>query len=163
MAQLRPLFVYFRTKQKYVSKLQQGLNSDFRSRRRARWRTRPPLPRFVSDWRFVVIFWEMGQSRPLFVLFLSFSRHNFKIQLQKSVDGVLGMWTWGQMMVGMDKTTELWRSVMLGSISIYFSLIKFFLGTILCSESPSASSSQSCDSVPAFRSSLPTFVQLFKH
>ena len=31
------------------------------------------------------------------------------IQIEKRVDGVLGIWTRGRMMVGTDDTTELWR------------------------------------------------------
>ena len=49
----------------------------------------------------------MGQSRPLFVYFCSFL--TISIQIEKSVDGVLGIRTWGRRMVGADETTELWR------------------------------------------------------
>ena len=51
----------------------------------------------------------MGQSRPLFVYFCYFLDTISIIQIEKSVDGVLGIQTWGRRMVGADKTTELWR------------------------------------------------------
>ena len=79
------------------------------------------------DWQFrslaVFIFWsssiqvnigrvsffkKMGQSRPLCVYFCSFLV-TISIQIEKSVDGVLGIRTCGCMMVGADETTELWR------------------------------------------------------
>ena len=50
----------------------------------------------------------MGQSRPLFVYFCSFLV-TISIQIEKSVDGVLGIQTRGRRMVGTDETTELWR------------------------------------------------------
>ena len=49
----------------------------------------------------------MGQSRPLFY-FRSFLV-TISIQIEKSIDGVLGIRTRGRRMVGTDKTTELWR------------------------------------------------------
>ena len=58
------------------------------------------MPRYLS-------FKNMGQSRPLFRLFSSFSHH--KLQIEKSVDGVFGIQTRGCRMVGADETTELWR------------------------------------------------------
>ena len=57
---------------------------------------------------------KMGQTRPLFGLFSFFSQHkdkystNFTINY-KSIDGVLGSRTRGDMMEGADKSTELWR------------------------------------------------------
>ena len=53
----------------------------------------------------------MGQSRPLFVYFRSFliPITISIIQIEKSVDGVLGIQTQGRRMVGKDETTELWR------------------------------------------------------
>ena len=51
----------------------------------------------------------MGQSRPLFVYFRYFLITISIIQIEKSVDGVLGIQTLGRRMVGADKTTELWR------------------------------------------------------
>ena len=51
---------------------------------------------------------KMGQSRPIFVYFRSFLV-TISIQTEKSIDGVLGIRTWGSMMVGTDETTELWR------------------------------------------------------
>ena len=47
----------------------------------------------------------MGQSRPLFVYFRSFLI-TISIQIEKSVDGVIGIQTWGRRMVGADETTE---------------------------------------------------------
>ena len=52
---------------------------------------------------------KMGQSRPLFVYFCHFLDTISIIQIEKSVDGVLGTRTRGRRMVGADKTTELWR------------------------------------------------------
>ena len=51
----------------------------------------------------------MGQSRPLFVYFRYFLDTISIIQIEKSVDGVLGIQTRGRRMVGADETTELWR------------------------------------------------------
>ena len=52
------------------------------------------------------LFLNMGQSRPLFCLFPSFSHHK-SITNWKSIDGVLGIWTWGRRMEGADETSEL--------------------------------------------------------
>ena len=52
----------------------------------------------------------MGQSRPLFVYFRSFLV-TISTQIEKSIDGVLGIRTRGCRMVGADKTTELWRHI----------------------------------------------------
>ena len=51
----------------------------------------------------------MGQSRPLFVYFCYFLITISITQIEKSVDGVLGIRTWGRRMVGADETKELWR------------------------------------------------------
>ena len=51
----------------------------------------------------------MGQSRPFFVYFRHFLHTISIIQIEKSVDGVVGIRTQGRKMVGADKTTELWR------------------------------------------------------
>ena len=51
----------------------------------------------------------MGQSRPLFVYFRYFLITISIIQIEKSIDGVLGIQTWGRRIVGADKTTELRR------------------------------------------------------
>ena len=40
------------------------------------------------------------------------------IQIEKSVDGVLGIQTWGCKMVGADKTTELWRWILINSTNL---------------------------------------------
>ena len=50
----------------------------------------------------------MGQSRPLFVYFRS-PPVSISIQIEKSIDGVLGIRTQGCRMVGADETMELWR------------------------------------------------------
>ena len=50
----------------------------------------------------------MGQFRPLFVYFHSFLI-KISIQIEKSVDGVLWIWTRGGRMVGADETMELWQ------------------------------------------------------
>ena len=50
----------------------------------------------------------MGQSRPLFVYFCSFLI-TISIQIEKSIDGVLGIQTRGGRIVGTDETMELWR------------------------------------------------------
>ena len=50
----------------------------------------------------------MGQSGLIFVYFRSFLI-TISIQIEKSIDGVLGIRTWGHRMVGADETTELWR------------------------------------------------------
>ena len=49
----------------------------------------------------------MGQSRPLFVYFRYFLITISIIQIEKSVDGVLGIRTRGRRMVGAEETTEL--------------------------------------------------------
>ena len=51
----------------------------------------------------------MAQYRPLFVYFCYFLDTISKIQIEKSIDGVLGIWTRGRRMVGADETIELWR------------------------------------------------------
>ena len=51
----------------------------------------------------------MGQSRALFVYFRPFLITISIVQIEKSIDGVLGTWTHSRMMVGADDTTELWR------------------------------------------------------
>ena len=56
-----------------------------------------------------LFFKKMRQSRPLFVYFRSFLITISIIQIEKSIDGVLGIQTWGRRMVGADETTELWR------------------------------------------------------
>ena len=60
------------------------------------------------------LFLKMGQTPPLFGLFLLYSQckdkysTNFTIN-DKSIDGVLGSQTLGGMMEGADESTELWR------------------------------------------------------
>ena len=55
------------------------------------------------------LFIKMGQSRPLFVYFRPFHITISIIQIEKSLDGVIGIQTWCHKMVGADKTIELWR------------------------------------------------------
>ena len=50
-----------------------------------------------------------GIGFSLFVYFHSFLITISIIQIEKSIDGVLGIETWGCRMVGADETTELWR------------------------------------------------------
>ena len=57
----------------------------------------------------------MGHSRPLFVYFRSFLITT-SIQIEKSIDGVLGIQTQGRRMVGADETTELWRPEIFGQL-----------------------------------------------
>ena len=52
---------------------------------------------------------NMGQSRPLFAYFHYFLDTISIIQIEKSVDGVLGIQTRGHRMVGTHKTMELWQ------------------------------------------------------
>ena len=51
----------------------------------------------------------MGQSRPLFVYFRYFLDTISIIQIEKSVDGVLGIQTRGRRMAVADETMELWQ------------------------------------------------------
>ena len=83
------------------------LNSDRRSRRRAHLLLDHcgTSSKFSQDQAF---FKKMGQSRPLCVYFCSFLV-TISIQIEISVDGVLGIRTRGRRMVGADETTELWR------------------------------------------------------
>ena len=50
----------------------------------------------------------MDQSRPLFVYFRSFLV-TISTQIEKSIDGMLGIRTRGRRMEGADESTELWR------------------------------------------------------
>ena len=56
-------------------------------------------------------------------IFILFSLQ-FQYKLKKSIDGVLGIRTWGRRMVGADKTTELWRPQ-----KIYF---YYYYSIIIC-------------------------------
>ena len=53
-----------------------------------------------------------------FFYFRSFLITNSIIQIEKSVDGVVGIRTWGCRMVGADKTMELWRPPFLCDFSM---------------------------------------------
>ena len=55
-------------------------------------------------WETLLKNWPILAS---FCLFSFFSHYNFNTNW-KSIDGVLGIRTWGRRMVGADKTTELW-------------------------------------------------------
>ena len=59
----------------------------------------------------------MGKFRPLFVYFRHFLDTISIIQIEKSVDEVLGIQTRGRRMVGADETTELWRPPILAAQS----------------------------------------------
>ena len=50
----------------------------------------------------------MGQSMNLFVYF-RYSHITIQLQIEKSVDVVLGIQTWGRKMIGANGSTELWR------------------------------------------------------
>ena len=56
----------------------------------------------------VHFFKKMGQSQPLFVYFRPFLFKFLIIQIEKSVNGVLGIRSRRRMMVGADETKELW-------------------------------------------------------
>ena len=66
------------------------------------------------------LFLKMGQSRPLFVYFRSFL--TISIQIEKSVDGVLGIRTRGCRMVGADETMELWRPPIFSNLNSFSQL-----------------------------------------
>ena len=63
-------------------------------------------------------FKKMGQCWPPLVYFRYFLDTISIIQIEKSVDGVLGIRTQGHRMVGTDKTTELWQPL------CYYMLLK---------------------------------------
>ena len=56
----------------------------------------------------LTIFLKWANPSLFFVYFRSFPT-TISIQIEKSIDGVLGIRTRGRRMVGADKTTELWR------------------------------------------------------
>ena len=71
----------------------------------------------ILFWFFILFFLKMGQSRPFFVYFRYFL---ITISIiEKSIDGVLGIWTRGRRMVGADETTELWRGFSFLSNNFY--------------------------------------------
>ena len=57
----------------------------------------------------IKLFFKWVKPGPLFVYFHSFHMTNSNTINEKSIDGVLGTRTQGGMMVGADKSTELWR------------------------------------------------------
>ena len=68
----------------------------------------------------------MGQSRPFFVYFHYFLITISIIQMEKSLDGVLGIRTQGRRMLGADETTELWRPPSLRCCWLGTTLVKSF-------------------------------------
>ena len=86
------LFIFCSLEIIYRIKMYRVLNSDRRSRRRAHLLLDHcgTSSKFSQDQAF---FKKMGQSRPLFVYFCSFLV-TISIQIEKSVDGVLGIRTW---------------------------------------------------------------------
>ena len=61
----------------------------------------------IPKWSFL-----MCRTRPLFCLFSFFLQDKYSTNLTLidiTIDGVLGIQTWGRRIVGADKTTELWR------------------------------------------------------
>ena len=67
----------------------------------------PPLC-IPSHW-LNLVFLKWANTRPLFVYFRPFVITISKLQIVKSIDGVLGIRTQDRRMVGAGKTTELWR------------------------------------------------------
>ena len=57
----------------------------------------------------LLVIYKMGQSRSLFVYFRHFLITMSIIQIEKSLDGVLGIQAHGRSMVSADKTMELRR------------------------------------------------------
>ena len=57
---------------------------------------------------YEIFFFKKWANPGLFLFFRSFLV-KISIQIEKSIDGVLGIRTWGHRMVGADDTTELWR------------------------------------------------------
>ena len=62
----------------------------------------------LSEWEYVVSFFLKKWANPSLFLFI-FDIFSLQFQIEKSVDGVLGIWTRGCRMVGADEITELWR------------------------------------------------------
>ena len=60
------------------------------------------------------------QSRPLFAYFRPFLITVSILQIEKSIDGVLGIQTHGRMKVSADDTTELWRPPIVKIVSHYW-------------------------------------------
>ena len=88
------------------------------------WHWHSPTDLFLAFvYNFVCTFFKMGQSWPLFVYFRSFLV-TISIQIEKSIDGVLGIQTQGCRMVGADETTELWRPPILFVLWLYKSFLK---------------------------------------
>ena len=76
-----------------------------------------------------IILLNMGQSRPLFIYirpFLIPIAITISIQIDKSIDGVLSIWTRGRRMVGTGETTELWRPTKCN----YFTYVEWTLSRI---------------------------------
>ena len=43
-----------------------------------------------------------------------------RMSIEKSIDGVIGIWTWGRRMVGVDETMDLWRQPFLYTPTLAF-------------------------------------------
>ena len=76
------------------------------------FRTASKIGIFSKVWaRILICFFlkKMGQSRPLFVYFCPFLITISIIQIEKSIDGVHGIRTYGCRMVGAVETIKLWQ------------------------------------------------------
>ena len=74
-------------------------------------------------------FIKKGQSRPLFVWFRPLLVTISIIQVEKSIDGVIGIWNWGRRMVDADETTELWQ-LLYSFLFIQYRLTHFSLAYV---------------------------------
>ena len=59
--------------------------------------------------RNIFFFKKNGPISASFCFYFRSFLATISIQTEKSIDGVLGIRTWGRRMVGADETTELWR------------------------------------------------------
>ena len=66
---------------------------------------------FISARCNVKFFLKKWANTGLFVVYFCTFLVTISIQIEKSVDGVLGIRTRGRRMVGAHKTTELWRAM----------------------------------------------------
>ena len=64
-----------------------------------------------------MFFFKWPNPGLFFVYFHSFLV-TISIQIEKSIDGVLGIRTQGRIMVGVDETTELWRPQMFINVTV---------------------------------------------
>ena len=66
----------------------------------------------LTNFTFYVEISFLKKNGPISASFCFYFRSflaTISIQTEKSIDGVLGIRTWGHWMVGADETTELWR------------------------------------------------------